>query len=138
MAFVYKVSCLPTKSVYYGISKSALKTYNPVNYFMNCNAEDATTYVSICDSVKTHGRTNHIFQRLSVPKGYELQDFVNKLIEKSKSKGNSLNDYVITNETIVCDSCKKSVRTCFKKRHDERYCVQDEIDGLAELEDYEL
>ena len=133
MSFAYKIICVPTKKVYYGSSKSILKTYNPLNYFLKCNEEDSTMYVSICESVRTHGRTNHIFQRITTPKEYEVKEFVNLLIEKSKPI--SLNDYIITDETVICDGCMKEVKSCFKKRHDERYCVK-ELDGADELNLY--
>ena len=134
MSFAYKIICVPTKKVYYGSSKSILKNYNPLNYFLKCHEEDSTMYSSICESVKSYGRTNHIFQRITVPPSYEIKDFVNKLIEKSKDI--SLNDFVITDETVVCKGCNATIKKCFKKRHDERYCAQD-IDGLTELALYD-
>ncbi len=133
MTFVYKITCVSTAKVYYGSSKSVLKTYKPINYFMKCHEEDNSMYKTICESVKEHGRTNHIFQRITCPKDYEPKDFVNKLIEKSKAV--SLNDYIITNETVICEGCQKEIKKCFKKRHDERYCVR-ELDGLDELNLY--
>ena len=133
MSFIYKVTCIPTKKVYYGSSKSTSKTYNPLNYFLKCNEEDSSMYVSICESVKIHGRTNHIFQRISPHKEYDNRTFVNLLIEKSKAI--SLNDYIVTDETVICEGCMKEIKTCFKKRHDEKYCVKD-LDGASELDLY--
>ena len=135
MSFTYKVTCTPTSQVYYGVSKSSSDTYNPINYFLKCYAQDPSKYKSISESVLTHGRSNHVFQRIMTPPQFTSpSEFVAKLIELSEGK--NLNDgFIITDAKYTCDVCKKQVKVCFRNHHDTKYCIKT-LDGVDELAMY--
>ena len=135
MSFAYKITCTPTSQVYYGVSKSSIDTYNPFDYFLKCYQQDNTKYKSISESVLTHGRANHVFQRIMTPENFKSpSEFVAKLIELSEGK--NLNDgFIVTDDKYTCEGCSKQVKVCFRKLHETKYCIKT-LDGCDELAMY--
>lgn len=131
---IYTIECSTTGKKYYGTTKSQNQNYNPIQWFIKKN-EESGHYKLLADSVKEHGKKNHVCRIIKTNKtDTEKSDAVFKIVEKLMKADKSLNDVNFSPEKVECDKCNQQVRKCFKDIHDEKYCnvikVEEELDEL--------
>jgi len=123
------------KKVYLGLTTSK----NNMMYWLLRKGKETGRYECLIKSVKESGINNHTYQLTN--KVFDNKDEGEIALRQFqlalKSKDLLINDFIVEVEKYTCEHCGKTLKVCYKEKHDEEYCPKrsnDFLDSLIEVD----
>lgn len=128
---IYMISNTKNNKVYIGLTTSP----NNMMYWLLKKNKENGSYKSLAESVKQDGISCHTYHRTN--KVFDNKDDGEQALRnyqlKLHEKGLLINDVIVETEKYTCQHCNKTLKVCYKDKHEELYCSKRANEVLDSL-----